>query len=1174
MEESKQDRANSPWVEENRVCESDIFISYAHADDADGFVTGLVQWLEEELSTFASFDVCFVDRKDIQFMDDWEAKISEGLRSSRLLVALVSPNYFLSPFCRKEWQEYQELGSEEALLAYTNTAAVLQIEACEPLENRERLNRQQLLERFISLGQEQGIPEQRLPTGDAATAEVFEDWVRGIGRIQLQTLAEWRTKGPDILKEAKVRERLKELSRTLRRAAGRREARRKSFTNVPPHNPKFRGRVRELRELRDALAVRKREGTIALLNGAMPGIGKSALAFEYAHVFAPEYMGGRFHIRAEGLTELAAALEQLEAPLGLELETAQRADSYKLINAVGRALHEREGKALLLFDNLDDPGVLDGAANLIGADQVHILITTRLPEERFSGWCHCIPVGPIAVEDGTRLLAAHRTPADQSEWDAAREIARRLDGYPLALELVAVTLQHPRRRQRFEDYLDEMIAGGLDLTLRESGTTLEAKNIPLGRRPREETRILQALLEPVLGSLTPAQYETLALAAHLPPDTVPLPWLQALIAENHPETASLKPHQEGAWENSILDVLAALHLLVPYPADGGAEPRLGRIHRVLADLVTGREEREATIHRRACILAHANSRSRELDSEDVSGRWEIAPLFETAQILASDTDRDMAETIAIILIAVGDAFFKIQEFRRSLKATSQAEHLLRRLLKTESRNNLRVELAGSLNNLGLTLRALQRFRDSLDRFAEAERFFRSLVKEEGEQYHFDLATSLTNKAMALGALRRLPEALRVLEEAETFFCSLINLEASQYRAQLAQCIGNKGIVLRDLKRFSAALKAFEATEKLLRPLVEEDGRTALRAEYAKCLTNKGQVLNDLMNFSEALKAHEAAVTFFRLLAEAEKRNEYRVHLAESLIYKGAVLSNLRRFPDAFKSLKESEGIFRTLVEKEGRIEFCNGLAMSSIKKGRVLLALRNLPAALRMLEEVEHIFRGLVKDEGQINVGADLAKILADKGSVLLELQRTSEALRALEEAEEIFRPVLAEQPQTGLRADLAICVGNKGGALLALNSLPEALKALEEAENILRLLVKKGARKDLRPDFAINLSRKGFLLHDLRDFPKALKALKQAENILRQLFKTEGGIERSIGLATSLSVKGSVLSNLRRFCEALKALEEAENIFHSLIYKEGRNDLIHGLAHTLRVKKTVLLNL
>src|SRR6056297_1104131 len=122
MAASQQDRMNFPWAAESRICESDIFISYAHADDADGFVTGLVQWLEEELSAFASFDVCLVDRKDIKSMDDWEAKIYEGLRSSRLLVALVSPNYFLSSLCRKEWLEYQHLGSEEALLAYTSTA--------------------------------------------------------------------------------------------------------------------------------------------------------------------------------------------------------------------------------------------------------------------------------------------------------------------------------------------------------------------------------------------------------------------------------------------------------------------------------------------------------------------------------------------------------------------------------------------------------------------------------------------------------------------------------------------------------------------------------------------------------------------------------------------------------------------------------------------------------------------------------------------------------------------------------------------------------------------------------------------------------------------------------------------------------------------------------------------
>ena len=1220
MEEFKQDRANSPWGEENRVCESDIFISYAHADDADGFVTGLVQWLKEELSTFASFDVCFVDRKNIQFMDDWEAKISEGLRSSRLLVALVSPNYFLSPFCHKEWQEYRELGSEEALLAYTNTAAVLQIDACEPLENRERLNRQQLLERFISLGRERGTPEHRLPSVDASTAKAFEDWVHSIGRIQIQSLAEWRAKGPEVLKEAKVRERLQELSRTLKRAAGRREARRKSFTNVPPHNPKFTGRVRELRELRDTLAVRKREGAIGVLNSAMPGIGKSALAFEYAHVFAPEYIGGRFHIRAEGLTELSTALEQLETPLGLQLEPAQRADSHKLINAIGRTLHEREGNVLLLFDNLDDPAVLDGATNLIGADQVHILVTTRLPEERFSDRCNCMPVGSIAAEDGIRLIAAHRTPADQGEWDAAREIARRLDGYPFALELVAVTLQHPRRRQRFDDYLEEMTAGGLDLTLRESGNTLESNNITLGQRPREEPRILQALLEPVLGSLTPVQYETLALAAHLPPDNVPLPWLQALIAEDHPETALLKSYQEGAWERSILDVLASLRLLVPDSADGGAEPRFARLHRVLAALVTAREETQAIPRRRARILAYARGRCRELDTEDVPGRWEISAIFETAQMLASDADGDPAEAIATIFLNVGDAFFKLQDFNGSLRATNQAEGFFRRLVEIEGRKELRADLAGSLNNLGLTLRALQRFREALDRFVESERFFRRLVKEEGEKYHCDLAKSLINKAMALTTLRRRPEALQVLEEAEKLFSSLVKLGGNQYLLQLAQCHGNKGIVLCDEKQFHVALNEFEAAERFFLTLVDEEGRPELRADYAICLTNRGKTLYDLMKFSESLKAHEEAAKVFRLLAEEEQRHEHRARLGESLENKGRVLNDLERFSEALQAFDESESILRTLVEEEGRTELRVEYATCLTNKGKVLNELLKFSEALKAHEEAAKFFRLLARDQQQDEYRARLAESLENKASVLANLHRFSDALRSLTDSESILRRLVEEQGRVEFRADLARSLGkqgnmllaqqnvhgglgilekaqnifhtlveeegqvdlrdhlaeilcNKGRALLALQHLREALRPLEEAEHYFRTLVEKEDREEVRSGLAKTLGVKGIVLSDLRVFPEALETTKDAQKCFRRLTEGEVQTDYRDELATSISVEGMILNSLGRFPEALRALEEAERIFRLLVESEGRTELNQRLAKSLSAKGIVLQN-
>jgi TIR domain-containing protein len=41
-------------------------------------------------------------------MDDWEHYILGGLRSSKTMIALLSPAYFASAFCRTEWKTFLE----------------------------------------------------------------------------------------------------------------------------------------------------------------------------------------------------------------------------------------------------------------------------------------------------------------------------------------------------------------------------------------------------------------------------------------------------------------------------------------------------------------------------------------------------------------------------------------------------------------------------------------------------------------------------------------------------------------------------------------------------------------------------------------------------------------------------------------------------------------------------------------------------------------------------------------------------------------------------------------------------------------------------------------------------------------------------------------------------------
>jgi len=62
----------------------DIFVSYAHADNADGFISAFIDALKKkhEAATSSALRV-FFDTAEIKTMDDWEHKIFHALRDSQ-----------------------------------------------------------------------------------------------------------------------------------------------------------------------------------------------------------------------------------------------------------------------------------------------------------------------------------------------------------------------------------------------------------------------------------------------------------------------------------------------------------------------------------------------------------------------------------------------------------------------------------------------------------------------------------------------------------------------------------------------------------------------------------------------------------------------------------------------------------------------------------------------------------------------------------------------------------------------------------------------------------------------------------------------------------------------------------------------------------------------------------
>ena len=87
----------------------DVFLSYKRNAPVEPwvkqfFLPNLRDWLKEEIGGAAP--KIFFDQECIEWGERWKDKLREGLHSSKVLLAVCSPSYFRSPWCRYEWETF------------------------------------------------------------------------------------------------------------------------------------------------------------------------------------------------------------------------------------------------------------------------------------------------------------------------------------------------------------------------------------------------------------------------------------------------------------------------------------------------------------------------------------------------------------------------------------------------------------------------------------------------------------------------------------------------------------------------------------------------------------------------------------------------------------------------------------------------------------------------------------------------------------------------------------------------------------------------------------------------------------------------------------------------------------------------------------------------------------
>jgi tetratricopeptide (TPR) repeat protein len=537
------------------------------------------------------------------------------------------------------------------------------------------------------------------------------------------------------------------------------------FIGVPPRIASFTGRADELDHL-DVILMRHKPAAVtqasvgrAAVQG-MGGVGKTALAIEYAHRFRGLYAGVCW-CPAETRTGLLGALASLAVTL--DAASADEADVEKAANAALRRLAEQRATWLLVYDNVPAP---DHIADLLPSAGARVLITSR-----FSDWSEVaddVALDVMPVEEAVAFLQSRTGRSDAARAGTLSDALGRL---PLALDHAAAYCK--RTQVHFADYAEK--ASSL------INTAPRGTGYPRSVAATFDLAITQAVTQ------CPTAEGLMAYLAQGAPERIPMIVVEGAV-------------DDEAERLQALAALAEVSLVRHHPFEDGA-PAV-TVHRLVQAVARARSEANGSaqdalrrvIARLVAIYPEEGGR----DPQTWSLCAQLAPHLLALSAAGPDAASDMVNWSKLLGLAGG--YF----VRRA--AYLQAEPLVRDALaiREKALGPEHFLTAQSLDNLAVVL-------CNLGDIAGARPLFeRALAIEEKVRgpEHPDTAHSLDNLAGLLGSLGDIAGARPLFERALAIREKALGPEhpdTARSLNNLASLLGNLGDIAGARPLFERAL---------------------------------------------------------------------------------------------------------------------------------------------------------------------------------------------------------------------------------------------------------------------------------------------------------------------------------------------------------------------------------